>query len=191
MDISNVIGYSSFVLGGFAVLVAVLIGWQIFALIDMRSLASRITETENKLRKDIDARMKAMRASMSIEALDIASVAAHATCADMEDSICLLLDDFRKSGEAGKSLAFIYAFRFLESFMKIAPTERVEAVEQRLSEMDFTISDWNDFYFRVTDFCEGNPSSVDSHSCVRLQQLILKQKQQALERQTQDNEHLS
>ncbi len=191
MSSVSVLGYGSLLVGALAVLVTVLVGWQIFVLIDTRALAKRMAKMESSLRSEIKDRLETLQYTMYMEALDIANVAAHAAGADLEDSICLLLDDFKKSGDAGKRFAFIYAFRYMESFMKIAPPERVEAMEQRLSEMDFSISDWNDFCLRVTDFCEGNSSSVDSRSCVRLQQLILKQKQQALERQLQDNEHLS
>lgn len=191
MNVSDLIGYGSFTIGVLSVLVTVLIGWQIFVLIDTRKLAKRITDMKVELRDEINTRIEALQATMSMEALDIATVAAHAAGADMENGVCLLLQDFRNLDGAGKEYAFVYAFRYLETLMKIAPSERIEALERKLNVLDLPITAWDDFYHRMTVFCEDNPSNVDSHSIVRLQQQILKLQQQALERQLLNNENLS
>ncbi|MBD5241967.1 MAG: hypothetical protein HDS59_07810 [Barnesiella sp.] len=191
MNLSDIISYCSFIIGFLSVLVTVLIGWQIFVLIDTRKLAKRITDMEVDLRNNINTRIESLRLTMSMEALDIATVAAHAAGADMEDGVCLLLQDFRKFDGAGKEYAFVYAFRYLEALMKIASPDRIEALGRELSYLDFPVTVWDDFYHRVADFCRGNPSNVDSHSIVRLQQQILKLQQQALECQTLNNDNLS
>ncbi|MDE6652452.1 MAG: hypothetical protein K2K08_08620 [Paramuribaculum sp.] len=191
MNASDLMGYGSFTIGVLSVLVTVLIGWQIFVLIDTRKLAKRITEMKVELRNEIHTHIEALQATMSMEALDIATVAAHAAGADMENGVCLLLRDFREFDGAGKEYAFVYAFRYLEALMKIASPDRIEALGRELSDLDFPVTVWDDFYHRMTVFCEDNPSNVDPHSIVRLQQLILQLMQQALAHQLLNNENLS
>lgn len=160
--------------GVLSALVAVLVGWQIYTLIDMRKFVRRLEDVESRMNARMDARIEEVRFQANCDTIDLSTIISHSMVQEDTLSLSMLFSDYQQMGDNSKQLAFIYLVNRMITALQIAPPREAEDnLVSILNGIGLDLAVWENFYQRFVDYCKNNADTNKERSLVRLRRLLL------------------